>query len=278
MQFPPGSGELDGEPTRSNFDGLSPQDASGSIEDLELQLAHARTELEEYQRLLNDLPGIYEGKFRQKFQSVTLQIRDLLDERKLLQEQVSRALMQSHELAELPPGVVDAASSAPSKWADVRLPRFQSPFTGSPSFSLTAIPRPAFLLSFPQGRNVGVALGSGIALVLLVLGLTYLWSRRSEPSIPGLPMPARGERPQLPTTANLRVEARGGQSWLLVEQLGGGKVYDAILEPGQSKVLSLGTGLRIRSGRPDLLHVGVGGAPPVPLGGVSDLDWFEFRP
>ena len=63
-----------------------------------------------------------------------------------------------------------------------------------------------------------------------------------------------------------------------MERLGGGVVVDAILEPGQSKVLPLGSGLKMRSGRPDLLYVAVGSGRPVPLGAVSDLDWFEFRP
>ena len=80
------------------------------------------------------------------------------------------------------------------------------------------------------------------------------------------------------TSASLRLEARGGPSWVLVERVEGGTVYDAILEPGQSKVLPLGSGLKIRSGRPDLLYVGVGSQLSEPLGDVSDLDWSEFRP
>ena len=55
-------------------------------------------------------------------------------------------------------------------------------------------------------------------------------------------------------------------------------MYDAILESGQNKKLPLGSGLKIRSGRPDLLYVGVGMLPFVRLGAVDDLDWFEFRP
>ena len=70
----------------------------------------------------------------------------------------------------------------------------------------------------------------------------------------------------------------GGQSWLQVERRGGGIVYDAILESGQNKSLPLGSGLKIRSGRPDLLYVAVGMLPDVRLGAVNDLDWFEFRP
>ena len=76
----------------------------------------------------------------------------------------------------------------------------------------------------------------------------------------------------------LILQARGGQVWVLVESLSGGKVYDAFLDKGESKVLPLGTGLRIRSGRADLLFVSIGSDSPRALGGVSDLDWVEFRP
>ena len=63
-----------------------------------------------------------------------------------------------------------------------------------------------------------------------------------------------------------------------VERLRGGIVYDAILEPGQSKDLPLGSGLKIRSGRPDLLYVGAGMTPDERLGAVTDIAWFECRP
>ena len=77
--------------------------------------------------------------------------------------------------------------------------------------------------------------------------------------------------------ATLSLQARGGQSWVSVESLAGGKVYDAILDSGESKVLPLGGGLRVRSGRADLLFVTVGSESPRAMGGVSDVDWVEFR-
>ena len=59
-----------------------------SIEELERQVAEAQVELEKYQCLLNELPGIYEEKFSQKVRSAAEDIRHLLDERRALQEQV----------------------------------------------------------------------------------------------------------------------------------------------------------------------------------------------
>ena len=146
------------------------------------------------------------------------------------------------------------------------LASFQSPYTATPSFGL------------PNGLKLGVLFSAGVALVLLVLGLPYLLNRRSLP-LGGAPTVSNGRKPSpLPAAASLRLEARGGQSWVQVERLGGGVVYDAILESGQNKNLPLGSGMKIRSGRPDLLYVAVGMLPAVRLGAVDDLDWFEFRP
>jgi hypothetical protein len=249
-----------------------------AIEELERQVAEAQTELEQYQGLLNDLPGIYEDKFRQKVRGVAEDIRHLLDERKALQEQVSRALAQPTVPEALPPAVAVPPAPAPRSWADVRLPRLQSPSSDAPASRRPPRSRLVFRFSIPTGRQRGIALGAGLVLALLVLGLPQLLSRRSVPAAGGPPLSAGGQRSPVDTAANLRVEARGGQSWVLVERLGGGKVLDVILEPGQSKVLPLGSGLKIRSGRPDLLFVSTGQVPAQPLGAVSDLDWFEFRP
>jgi len=237
-----------------------------AIEELERQVAEVQAELEKYQCLLNELPGIYEEKFRQKVRSAAEDIRHLLDERKALQEQVSRVLMQPRMPEALPPAAEVPLTPVRRRWSYLRLPRFQSPYTATPSFGL------------PNGLKLGVLFSAGVALVLLVLGLPYLLNRRSLP-LGGAPTVSNGRKPSpLPAAASLRLEARGGQSWVQVERLGGGVVYDAILESGQNKNLPLGSGMKIRSGRPDLLYVAVGMLPAVRLGAVDDLDWFEFRP
>ena len=63
-----------------------PADQEVQIAALEQHVAQAQVELEEYQRLLKELPGIYEGKFRQQLRAVIQEIRELLDERKGLQK------------------------------------------------------------------------------------------------------------------------------------------------------------------------------------------------
>lgn len=48
---------------------------------LEAELSEARSELADYELLLQDLPAIYEDKFRQHLRSTAQNIRQLLDER-----------------------------------------------------------------------------------------------------------------------------------------------------------------------------------------------------
>jgi hypothetical protein len=76
----------------------------------------------------------------------------------------------------------------------------------------------------------------------------------------------------------IQLQARGGESWGLVEDLKGRPVFDGILQSGEPKRFPLAQGLRLRSGRADLLFVAVGDALPKPLGDVGDLDWVEIRP
>jgi hypothetical protein len=240
-----------------------PSDLFEGIQD---ELHAAQLELEEYRRLLDKLPEIYEAKFRHKVRSVAKDIHYLLDERKALQEEVSRVLMQPRVPEALPPDPEVPLSPVRRRWSYQRVPRIQSPSTTNPLFGQ------------PNGLKLGVLFGAGVALVLLVLGLPHLLNRRSLPLGGSPTVPNGRDRSLLPAAASLRLEARGGQSWVLVTRLDGGSVYGAIMEPGQSKVLPLGSGLKIKSGRSDLLYVGTGQGPAKPLGAVSDLDWFEFRP
>jgi hypothetical protein len=262
----------------SSLPAEEPLQSLHAIEDLERQVAEAQAELEKYQGLLNELPGIYEDKFRQKVRNLAEDLRHLLDERKALQEQVSRALVQSRAPEALLPSAAVAPAPPLNSWSDVRLPRFQSPSSNAPSSRRPLRSRLVFQFSIPTARQRGVALSAGLVLALLVLGMPLLLNRRSGPAAGGPPASAGGQPSPVATSATLRMQARGGESWVLVERVEGGTVYDAILEPGQSKVLPLGSGLKIRSGRPDLLYVGVGSQRSEPLGDVNDLYWSEFRP
>ena len=248
------------------------------IEDLDRQLAESKAELEQYQALLNELPCIYEDKFRQTLRAVAQDVRHLLDERNALQAQVSRALAHAQERQALPLAQEAELAQPADARPEVGSLRFRTPSTVVESVQEPRISWPYLPFPIPRGRLwvFFLAGGFGIAL-LLIFGLQLLANRRSA-SMVGTVAPI--ERLRIPSSvaATLSLQARGGQSWVLVERLSGGKVYDAVLDAGESKVLPLGTGLRIRSGRADLLIVTVGSDSPRALGGVSDLNWVEFRP
>ena len=242
-----------------------------AIEYLEWQVAEAQAELERYQGLLNELPGIYEDKFRQKVRTVAQDVRHLLDERKALQAQVSRSLGQLQERQALP-SVLEVESRP-----EVRLSRFRTPSTASESVLGPRISWPSSRFHIPRGRLWALFLAGGFGIAfLLIFGLQFLANRRTASRADS---GALIERSRIPVSAaaTLSLQALGGQSWVLVESLAGGKVYDAILDSGESKVLPLGGGLRVRSGRADLLFVTVGSESPRAIGGVSDVDWVEFR-
>lgn len=243
-----------------------------AIEVLERQVAEAQAELERYQGLLNELPGIYEDKFRQKVRTMAQDLRHLLDERKALQAQVARALDKVQERQVLP-SVLEVECRP-----EVSLSRFRTPSTAAESVLAPRISWPSSQVHIPRGRLWALSLagGFGIAL-LLIFGLQFLANRRTASRV-GSVAPIERSRIQVSAAAMLSLQARGGQSWVSVESLAGGKVYDAILDSGESKVLPLGAGLRVRSGRADLLFVTVGSDSPRALGGVSDVDWIEFRP
>ena len=118
---------------------------------------------------MDQLPELYEAKFRHKVRAVAKDIHYLLDERKSLQEQVSRGLLQPSGPEALPPAAAVSLTPVRSSWSYLRLPRFQSLYTAIPSFGL------------PNRLQLGVLIGAGVALVLMVLGLPYLLNRRSLP-------------------------------------------------------------------------------------------------
>ncbi|MCP9903829.1 hypothetical protein KBY72_05840 [Cyanobium sp. BA5m-21] len=139
------------------------------FEGIQDELHAAQSELEEYRSLLEQLPGIYEDKFRHKVHAVAKDIRYLLDERKALQEQLSRSLLQPGAPEALPLAAEVSLTQVRRSWSYLRLPRFQSSYAANPSFGLS------------NRLQLGVIFGAGVALVLMVLGLPYLLNRRSLP-------------------------------------------------------------------------------------------------
>ena len=250
-------------PDHSDSSSLGPlpgDEQAARLETLEAQVAEAQAELEEYQRLLNELPEIYEGKFRQKLRSVAQEIRQLLDERKALQQQVGHALAETKQPKLLPSS--GAASEFPDHpkaktWTKLQIPRFKR---------------------LPKLRLMGLSAAAALGLVGAALVIASLFSSRSLAPRGGASIRS-SQSPQVASAnTTIQLQARGGESWVLVEDLKGRPVFDGILQSGEPKRFPLAQGLRLRSGRADLLFVAVGDALPKPLGDVGDLDWVEIRP
>ena len=232
------------------------------VEELELELSRLRAELEEYQGLIDELPEIYEAKFTHQLRDVAQDIRRLMDERQALQEQINRSL-EAAPAAPLLAAAPEPLPSPPRPWV--------------PPAVVAAARR--WLRRLPR-RRLGLA-AAGTAFALGVVAVVQ-WQPPPAPRAaapapippPAEPLPAP---PQAAADPELRLRA-SGESWLEVQTLDGEVVYVNTLQEGQTATIRLGQGLRIRSGRPDLLEFAVADQPFVLLGPVYDLDWRTIRP
>lgn len=269
----------------SSEPGGSPS-AEPSVDQLERDLSRLRAELAEYQGLIDELPQIYEEKFRGQVQELVQDIRRLMDERQALQEQVSHALSPA-AAAPAPALAASAAAEPPppppakpsqSRWRRPSLEPVRQRWQRAR----------AVLASRWRGQGRWFAL----AFALAVAGSTLALLRsRTAPSPAPLP-PARsgtGTLPgkqaaatpspvaKAPPALDLRLRATG-ESWVEVRTLEDEVVYVNTLQEGNETSIRLGEGLRIRSGRPDLLTVGVGDQPLQVLGPVDDITWHTVLP
>ncbi len=218
-------------------------------EDLERELARSRAELEDYQRLIEELPEIFAAKFRQRLQLVARDIRRLAEERDSLQAQIHRTLAGGEQGA--PPPSPRPAAAGPRR---------------------------------RQGRLVvaaaGLAAAGGAALVG-ALGLRLRPPASPPPPTVAAVKPSRppAARPvgSQPAAAELRLRARG-DCWLEVRRDDGSLVLNTTLRQGQVISVPLRSGVRIRAGRPDLLDLAIPGKPYRVFGQISDLRWQNVLP
>lgn len=212
------------------------------------ELARLRAELDEYQRLIEELPEIYAAKFRQRVEQVALEIRRLMEERDALQEQIQRALVGAD-----PPSVLPAAPG-PS----VSRPTALAVAVGS------LLRRPVALVAASLAVACGVALIGVVALRLLRPSPA---PRQPTPAVTPLPRP-----PARPAAPELRLRARG-ECWLEVRGLDGALLLITTLRKGQTASVPLRAGVRLRAGRPDLLELAAADQPFRTFGAVGDLGW-----
>jgi uncharacterized protein (DUF2132 family) len=122
-----------------------------------------------------------------------------------------------------------------------------------------------------------------VALVCAVLaGLGWGAARQLGLGPPALRQAQRnGDRLQAAgplSTSILQVQAQGS-SWLEVQDLRSHAVlFIGVLEAGQSRTIRLRQGLRLRSGRPDLLTLRIDDAQPEPFGLSQGQDWRTVMP
>ncbi|MEB3353523.1 MAG: RodZ domain-containing protein [Cyanobacteriota bacterium] len=281
------------EPAPSEWAGApsgGPPSGEPTIDQLERDLARLRAELADYQGLIDELPQIYEEKFRGQVQDLVQDIRHLMDERQVLQEQLRHALAP-------PPAPRSLVPSAPA--------------SAPPAISATPPPPPRVPEAFQRVgswrdlvgrwgehcRDVHTTLTPllrdhgrwfVLALVLAAAGSTLALLRfRSAPApTPLPPRPAEAPRSPAPSPApppaarsdqDLRLRATG-ESWLEVRTLAGEVVYVNTLQDGEDTTIRLRDGLEIRSGRPDLLEFSVDDQPFQVLGPVDDLSWRTVLP
>lgn len=214
-----------------------------STQALERELARTQSELEQCRSLIEELPSIYEGKFTQRVRAVAADIQRLLQERRTLQVQLSRAL----DAAQAPPQLVAADPAPPRR----RLSRRTLLLAGC------------------------IALGLAAALVVIATQRRVPRPPEAPPPRAAATPPATAAKPSLRGPSELRLRARG-EAWLEVQNLRGEKVFVGTLQDGQERRLPLGDGLRVRSGRADLLEASLGDDAPTLLGPVWDVGWKTF--
>lgn len=132
-----------------------------------------------------------------------------------------------------------------------------------------------------QGASLRPAtLGAGLGLALLGVILGVLLPRQ----IPRSPTPATttatpgsgsaARTPAMAATAGTLTLRSTGPSWVEVQTGSGNTLYTGVLEGQRS--FSLSAGLRVRSGRADLIRLRVGPDPERKLGPVEMIDWQTF--
>lgn len=223
--------------------------------DLRQELETTRERIALYGRLIEDLPDIYEEKFRERVDPLLEQNRQLAEEGRKLREEVGR----------LPGG---AASGTPR----AALPPAAENRREPPR--LAAVPPVTLLL----GLAAGGALVLAGSLVLQVL-------RPAEPPPAALAPPAQPADRQGPAE---QVEVRpavgpdelllsvDGLSWVEVRTLDEERIFVGELR-GERR-FPLGRGLRISAGRPDLVTVEASGRPARILGEIDEIGWQTFLP
>jgi hypothetical protein len=247
------------------------------------ELEATRRQIEAYQALLQEVPTVFERKFRERMQSVLERNREIAAESQLLREQLNGALPPgaSGEVAQIPS---DTGRSTTTKAAD---PAALDPPALEPNASKASAlradaadhapgspegkrERPRLWLRSPRRRLRPLLWGAAgitvLGLSLLTLGpLVRHWPQAQFLKML-MPTPAD---PNALGPEELQIISQG--SWVEVEDASGSSLYAGILE-GERR-FTIGPGLRLNAGRPDLVRYRIGQRPFAPLGAIEDVGW-----
>lgn len=218
-------------------------DRSQTSEAIDQQLAAARAELDALEQAVDALPEIFEAKFRQGLAAVVETNRQLVAQQVLLRR----------ECAVLPP----VSRRRVWAWPSIQLPR---------------LPLPGFSMG-QLAAAVLVAAGAGL---LAWCGAQWSQHQPMRLARPASPVPGSPATPAQGSTLVLRAR---GTSWVEVQDLNTREVLlIGLLEPGQERQIRLRQGLRIRSGRPDLLSMQIDAGPQQPFDNNLGLGWRTVLP
>ena len=248
-------------------------------EALKEELEAARRKRDSYQALLKDLPEVFEGKFRERVRPVQQRNDQLLEEGMTLREQIRRALPEG--------GSSGKASLPPAAEAGSRLDEGGTGFgDGRPEVQVAArgvAPRAMPRVTPRKGALglrsavVGGTLAAGLALGLGALLLASPpWGSKPRSQVAETkvsPAPQNAATPAGVPSVRLRTT---GPSWLEVRSSEGVLLFSGDLEGERS--FPLRDGVRIRSGRADLVQMQVTGQPERILGPIDFLDWTTINP
>ena len=232
------------------------------------ELARLQAELTEYQDLIEELPVIYEAKFNHQVRDVAQDIRNLMDERQRLHQQINACLLGSVESSPAPSVGSPSASSPLAGFRD----RFGRLSRGKLALAATSA---AVVLSLPISlqllRPVVRSPDSPPAPSVTPAPASPDASPKASPAA-GSPPAAQGQ----PSAPRLGIRARG-EVWLAVRAPDQRPIFEGTLQPGQELTFQLNDGMGIRSGRPHLLDISLANQSFRPLGAANDFRWRTLR-
>jgi len=214
-----------------------------AADSIDHQLASARAELAALEQAVDELPEIFEAKFRQGVAAVVESNRQL----------IAQQLLLRRECASLPP----ARARSVRVWPWVRPPHLQ--------------------WHWPPNRQVVRVVSASVGVGLLAWGATRWWHHPQSQSLRrDNPAQQRPAPVAAPSTLVLRAQ---GTSWVEVQDLSTREVlFMGLLERGQERSIKVRQGLRLRSGRPDLLTLQIDAGPVQPYGSAMGIGWRRVLP